>query len=82
MENFDLRKYLSEGRLFKDGHEIEAFLDANFAEYKNDDVMYDEGNRFEIPVEAFVKAINNSLDDNYGGTLDYENGMITFMGGA
>ena len=82
MDNFDLRKYLAEGRLFGDGHDIEAFLDANFAEYKNDDVMYDEGNRFEIPVEAFVKAINNSLDHNYGGTLDYENGMITFMGGA
>ena len=82
MDNFDLRKFLAEGRLFNDGADIEAFLDANFPEYKNDDVMYDEGNRFEIPVEVFIKKINDSLDDNYGGNLDFENGMITFMGGA
>jgi len=82
MSNFDLRKYLAEGRLFRDGVDIEAFLDANFPEHKNDDVAYDEGNRFEIPVEVFVKKINDSLDDNYGGNLGYENGMITFMGGA
>ena len=82
MDNFDLKKYLAEGRLFSSGADIEEFLDANFPEYKNDDVMYDEGNRFEIPAEVFIKKINDSLDDNYGGNLDFENGMITFMGGA
>ena len=82
MDNFDLKKYLAEGRLFSDGADIEEFLDTNFPEYKNDDVMYDEGNLFEIPAEVFIKKINDSLDDNYGGNLDFENGMITFMGGA
>jgi hypothetical protein len=80
MSNFDLRKYLAEGRLFKDGYEVEDFLNANFPQFKND-VAYDEGNRFEIPVKAFVEAINSNLDP-YTGTLDFENGMITFMGGA
>jgi hypothetical protein len=80
MSNFDLRKYLAEGLLFKDGYEVEDFLNANFPQFKND-VAYDEGNRFEIPVEAFVEAINSNLDP-YTGTLDFENGMITFMGGA
>ena len=80
MDNFDLRKYLAEGKLFKNGYEVEDFLDANFSEFKND-VAYDEGNRFEIPIEIFIKAINDNLEE-YTGNLDFENGMVTFMGGA
>ena len=80
MNNFNLKKYLAEGRLFKNGYEVEDFLGTNFSEFKND-VAYDEGYRFEIPIEVFIKAINDNLEP-YTGNLGFNNGMITFIGGA
>ena len=91
MDNFDLRKFLTENKeqvnenaapLFARGGDIQDFLEANFAEYKNNDVSYDEDYLFEIPVEVFVKAINDGLRDNYEGSLGFENGKINFIGGA
>lgn len=91
MNNFDLRKFLAENKqqvnenaapLFARGGEIQDFLEANFAEYKNNDVSYDEDYLFEIPVEAFVKAINDGLRDNYEGSLIFDNGKINFIGAA
>lgn len=91
MSNFDLRKFLAESKqpvsenaapLFATGGDIQEFLEANFAEYKNNDVSYDEDYLFEIPVEAFVKAINDGLKDNYEGSLIFDNGKINFIGPA
>jgi len=91
MNNFDLRKFLAENKQqvnentsapFETGADLQEFLEANFAEYKNSDVSYDEDYLFEIPVEAFVKAINDGLRDNYDGSLGFENGKINFMGAA
>ena len=91
MDNFDLRKFLAENKQqvnentsapFETGGDLQNFLEANFAEYKNSDVSYDEGYLFEIPVEIFVKAINDGLRDNYEGSLSFDNGKINFIGAA
>ena len=91
MDNFDLRKFLTENKQqvnentsapFETGADLQDFLETNFAEYKNNDVSYDEGYLFEIPVEAFVQGINAGLRDNYEGSLSFDNGKITFIGAA
>jgi hypothetical protein len=89
MDNFDLKKYLTEGRLlkeatvpnFKDGYEIIDYLDniPEFEKYKNEDASYDD-QYYLIPTDIFTKVTGWTEEDvkNIDDNLEPYMGTITW----
>ena len=79
MDNFDLKKYIAEGRLlkeaavpsFENGWEVIKYLDniPEFKKYRNEDALYDD-EYYLIPTDVFTRVTGwtqqdvETIDDN------------------
>jgi len=89
MDNFDLKKYLVEGRLLKEntlpnfttGYEIIAYLDniPELKQYRNAEAEYDE-QYYLIPTDIFTKVTGWTEEDvkNINDNLELYMGTITW----
>ena len=91
MDNFDLRKYLAEGRLFREatvpsfrnGYDVIEYLDniPEFKEYRNEDASYDD-QYYLIPTDVFTQVTGWTQEDveTINDNLEPYEGSITWNG--